>query len=98
MRPCRGGRPGQPRSGTSAHKPGGKWLTASVPDDIPAVIAAAFDETQRRDPGHHRPWVALVDGNTTQLDNIQAEAIRHQGYLVYLVRGEPTGPSASVVR
>ena len=28
----------------------GKWLTASVTDDIPAVIAAAFDEIERRDP------------------------------------------------
>ena len=27
-----------------------KWLTASVTDDIPAVIAAAFDEAERRDP------------------------------------------------
>lgn len=25
-------------------KAGGKWLTASVTDDIPAVIAAGFDE------------------------------------------------------
>ena len=29
----------------------GKWLTASVTDDIPAVIAAAFGEAERRDPG-----------------------------------------------
>src|ERR1700688_2797678 len=27
----------------------GKWLTASVTDDIPAVIAPAFDEEERRD-------------------------------------------------
>ena len=32
----------------------GKWLTASVTDDIPAVIAAAFDEAERRDPQHKR--------------------------------------------
>ena len=30
----------------------GKWLTASVTDDIPAVIAAAFGEADRRDPGY----------------------------------------------
>ena len=41
----------------------GKWLTASVTDDIPAVIAAAFGEAERRDPGHRRTWIALVDGN-----------------------------------
>src|SRR5216683_2294494 len=28
----------------------GQWLAASVPDDIPAVIAAAFDEAERREP------------------------------------------------
>ena len=29
----------------------GKWLTASVTDDIPAVIGAGFGEAERRDPG-----------------------------------------------
>ena len=43
----------------------GKWLTASVTDDIPAVIAAAFGEAERRDPGHQREWVILIDGNLT---------------------------------
>jgi hypothetical protein len=52
----------------------GKWLTASVTDDIPAVIAAGFDEAERRDPAHRRTWVALVDGNNTQIDAISAEA------------------------
>jgi hypothetical protein len=52
----------------------GKWLTASVTDDIPAVIAAAFDEMQRRDTPHRRTWIALVDGNNTQIDAIEAEA------------------------
>jgi hypothetical protein len=54
----------------------GKWLTASVADDIPAVIAAAFDEAERRDCGHRRPWTALVDGNRTQIEAIEAEAGR----------------------
>ena len=56
----------------------GKWLTASVTDDIPAVIAAAFDEAGRRDPGHRRPWTALVDGNRTQIEAIEAEAGRRR--------------------
>ena len=50
----------------------GKWLTASVTDDIPAVIAAAFDEAERRDPGHCRPWTVLVDGNRAQIEAIEA--------------------------
>ncbi len=54
----------------------GKWLTASVTDDIPAVIAAAFDEAGRRDPQHHRTWIALVDGNNTQIETITTEAAR----------------------
>jgi len=52
----------------------GKWLTASVTDDIPAVIAAAFGEVDRRDPGCKRDWVVLVDGNSTQIEAVTAEA------------------------
>ena len=51
-----------------------KWLTASVAEDAKEVIAAAFLEAERRDPGHLRPWVALVDGNRHQIDRIKAEA------------------------
>jgi hypothetical protein len=52
----------------------GKWLTASVTDDIPAVIAAAFDEAERRDPQHKREWAVLIDGNNTQIETVTAEA------------------------
>jgi len=51
-----------------------KWLTASVTDDIPAVISAAFDEAERRDPGHQRERVVLIDGNNTQIEAVTAEA------------------------
>jgi hypothetical protein len=52
----------------------GKWLTASVTDTTADVIARMFDEAERRDCGHTRQWVALVDGNQHQIDRIQAEA------------------------
>jgi hypothetical protein len=52
----------------------GKWLTASVTDDIPAVIAAAFDEAERRDPQHKRERAVLIDGNNTQIEAVTAEA------------------------
>ena len=52
----------------------GKWLTASVTDDIPAVIAAAFGEAERRDSGRKREWVVLVDGNSTQIEAVTTEA------------------------
>jgi len=51
----------------------GKWLTASVVEAAREVIAAAFDEAERRDPRHLRPRVALVDGAKHQIDVIRAE-------------------------
>jgi hypothetical protein len=68
-----------------APKAAGKWLTASVTDDIPAVIAAGFDEATRRDPGHARDWVALVDGNRTQIDAITAEAAARGARVTILI-------------
>jgi hypothetical protein len=62
----------------------GKWLTASVTDDIPAVIAAAFDEAERRDPQHKREWVVLIDGNNAQIEAVTAEAAR-RGVTVTIV-------------
>ena len=55
-------------------KASNKWLTASVVDNAATVISSIFDEAQRRDPGHQRTWVALVDGAKHQIDCIQAEA------------------------
>lgn len=51
-----------------------KWLTASVVEDAATVVSQVFDEAERRDPGHERTWVALVDGNNHQITRIQAEA------------------------
>ena len=62
----------------------GKWLTASVSHDAATVIAAGFAEATRRDPDHQRTWVALVDGNTHQIDRIHAEA-RARGVHVAVV-------------
>jgi len=53
-----------------------KWLTASVEHDTTSVITAVFDEATRRDPGHRRVWLALVDGNAHQIDVIRAQARR----------------------
>jgi hypothetical protein len=55
-------------------KAANKWVTASVVDDAAEVVAGVFDQAERRDPGHRRAWVALVDGNNHQIDRIQAEA------------------------
>ena len=50
-----------------ARKPRDKWVSASVTENIEDMIAAAFDEADRRDPEHVRQRVFLVDGNEQQL-------------------------------
>ena len=44
----------------------GKWVMASVAEDAASVVGKIFDQAERRDPGHQRAWVALVDGNNHQ--------------------------------
>jgi hypothetical protein len=66
-KPRRKGKPREPQARA-------KWLTASVTDDIPAVIASAFDEAERRDPQRRREWVVLIDGNNTQIEAVTAGA------------------------
>lgn len=59
---------------TEAPKATAKWLTASINDDAATVIAAVFDEAERRDSDHDRTWVVLVDGNNHQIHRARAEA------------------------
>jgi hypothetical protein len=63
----------------------GKWLTASVTEDVAAVVAEAFDQAVRRDPEHERTWVVLVDGNRHQIEQAQAEAARRQVEITIVV-------------
>jgi len=56
----------------------GKTLFASARKPIGQVISDAFAEADRRDPGHARPWFAVVDGNNAQIDAINAHAAKHQ--------------------
>jgi hypothetical protein len=67
-------------AGAARHGPraAGKTLFASARHPIPQVIEQGFAEAQRRDPGHLRPWFAVVDGNNAQLDAIAACAARYQ--------------------
>lgn len=71
-------RPGNPSRRPTSPRATGKWLTASITADIPDVIAAGFDQAHRRDPDHQRTWIALVDGNNTQIEAIAGQAERHQ--------------------
>jgi len=66
--------PGADRTRKAAPVATAKWLTASVVDDAATVVAAVFDEAERRDPSRRCSWVALVDGNNHQINRIRAEA------------------------
>ena len=52
----------------------GKWVAASITEDIPAMIGQAFDEADRRDPHRTRQRVFLVDGNKQQITAISEHA------------------------
>jgi hypothetical protein len=45
-----------------------KRVWASLKKRPEQVIADALDEASHRDPDHEKQWVALVDGNNTQID------------------------------
>jgi hypothetical protein len=66
--------PGAPGPRPQAPEAKGKWVTASIARRAAAVIASVLAEAGRRDPGHLRTWIALVDGNAHQISRIRAEA------------------------
>lgn len=55
-------------------RPRHKRVWASVAKDAEQVIAEMFEEALRRDPDRQMRWVAVVDGNETQLRLLQAYA------------------------
>lgn len=55
-------------------RPRRKRVFASVKKPIGGVVDDAFAEAARRDPTHSRRWVALVDGNRTQIEEIERAA------------------------
>lgn len=63
-----------PNPRNPAPKPVGKKLWASLEKPMKTVIETAFAEGRRRDPEHQAEWVALVDGDSTQLDYIEQAA------------------------
>ena len=63
---------------TAAPKPAPQAVNRRYQVDIAADRSAAiwwlFDEAERRDPGHGRDWIALVDGDNHQIRLIQDQA------------------------
>ena len=57
-----------------APRAAGKWLTAGLAGPAAELVASAFAEADRRDPGRRRTWIALADGNTHQIGQIRKQA------------------------
>lgn len=59
-------------------RPEAKRVWASVIQEPETVIGEAFDEALSRDPNQQKNWVALVDGNQTQLRLLNQLARKHK--------------------
>ena len=67
----------RPEGGTGAKKPPraqNRWYACDITASRDVTIGKIFDEAGRRDPGHLRTWIALVDGDNYQLGLFQAAA------------------------
>ena len=53
-----------------------RWYIADITASCAETITALSGHAERRDPGHARTWIALVDGANHQIDAITAEAAR----------------------
>lgn len=66
-------------------KPEQKRVWASVEKDMESVMEEAFQEGLRRDPNRSKKWVALVDGNKTQLKALKRLARKYRIRLTIVV-------------
>jgi hypothetical protein len=74
----------------------GKRLTESITDTAAAVIAAGSHEAERRDPDHRRPWIALIDVDSHQIDRINAEPHERKTNVTILIDLIHLPPARSV--
>ena len=58
-------------------RPEHKRVWASLQKEPKEVIGEVFSEALRRDPNQQKKWIALVDGNKTQLDLLEQYAQKH---------------------
>lgn len=64
----RGLAPHNERDSQQRPRPQNKRVWASLEKTPEDILTEAFREAKRRDPGGIKTWVALVDGNETQID------------------------------
>src|SRR5262249_6081559 len=68
-------------------RPEDKRVCASIKHPPETIIEQAFEEARRRDPKHTKEWIALVDGNQTQLDLLRLAAKDYGVELVIICSG-----------
>lgn len=78
LRPAPDSSPPRPRARN-------KRVWASVEKPAEVVTRELFDEAERRDPGHRRRWVVLVDGDRHQIERLRAEAKRRGVAAVFVL-------------
>ena len=66
-------------------RPEQKRVWASLEKEAEQVISDAFDEAFKRDPNQDKQWVALVDGNNTQIDILKRTAKKRRVKLTIIV-------------
>ena len=63
-----------PRARPAAPRAMNRWYTCDITASRDVTIGKVFDEASRRDPGHQRTLIVLVDGDIHQLGLFQAQA------------------------
>jgi hypothetical protein len=76
---------GSPRAGPPRPRPEEKRVWASLEKTPEQVIEEAFEEARHRDPTHYKAWVALVDGNKTQIRTLRRMARKKGAELTIVV-------------
>jgi len=76
--------PHHEQEGCRRPRPENKRVWASLEKPPEDVIKEAFREARRRDPEGHKRWIALVDGNETQLD-ILRKRFHKEGYYPWII-------------
>ena len=66
-------------------RPENKRVWASIKQEPEAIINQAFEEALRRDPKRTKKWVALVDGNGTQLGLLLLVSEQYQVELIIIL-------------
>ena len=76
--------PQHKREGPGRPRPENKRVWASLEKTPEEIIKEAFREARMRDPEGDKRWVALVDGNETQLE-ILRKRFHKEGYYPWII-------------